>query len=301
MLPLAVVGNVNVDLIMGPVTPWPEVGIEVVVDHDELRSGGSAANSALTWAALGLEFQIAANTGSDLYGQFLRDDVMPPAKSWPVSDAASAISVGITHPNGERTFISSKGHLADLSWPQVRAMLDWERLQGGWLLVCGSFLTDALTAAYDALFDHAHRHGIRVAIDTGWPPDGWTDANRKRALHWAGRSNCLLVNEVEAASLTGNDQVEVAARKLCKLVGGAGIVVVKCGSGGALAIQEQGEMLRVAAPAVHVSDTIGAGDVFNAAFLFALARCDTLFDAVDLGVRTASLAISTRPRRYTFA
>ena len=37
--PLAVIGNVNVDLIVGPVAPWPTAGTEISVDHDELRVG----------------------------------------------------------------------------------------------------------------------------------------------------------------------------------------------------------------------------------------------------------------------
>ena len=32
--PLAVVGNVNVDLIIGPVAPWPNPGSEVMCPHD---------------------------------------------------------------------------------------------------------------------------------------------------------------------------------------------------------------------------------------------------------------------------
>lgn len=299
MLPLAVVGNVNVDLIMGPVAPWPDAGLEVIVDHDELRIGGSAANSALTWAALGAEFQMAANSGSDLYGQWMRDGMAPHSRSWPVAGGASTISVGITHPDGERTFFTNRGHLAQLTWAEVRAMLDWPRLAGGWLLLCGSFLTDALAADYDALFDDAQRHGVRVALDTGWPPAGWTDANRARALHWAARSDCLLVNEVEAASLSNQADREHALVELGALLGRGGVVVVKCGPDGALAMQDHNETVRVAAPKVEVSDTIGAGDIFNAAFLFALARGDSLGDAVLLGVSTASTAVSTKPRRYS--
>lgn len=37
MKPLAVIGNVNVDLILGPTAPWPKPGTEIIVDHDELR------------------------------------------------------------------------------------------------------------------------------------------------------------------------------------------------------------------------------------------------------------------------
>jgi len=298
VLPLAVIGNVNVDLVLGPVAPWPLPGSEVVVDHDDLRIGGSAANSALALQALGAEFQIAASTGNDLYGRWMREGLAPRSAAWPVADAASTVSVGITHPNGERTFLTTRGHLAELTWAQVEATLDWKRLAGGWLLLCGGFLTDALARDYDRLFDRAGAHGIRVALDTGWPPDGWNGGTLERAKRWISRAACLLVNEVEAASLSGETDGEGGLRGLRGLMGGAGIAVIKRGPEGAALIDGDGAVLSAGAPRVRVLDTIGAGDVLNAAFLCALARGDSLQQALELGVQTASRAVSTAPRRY---
>jgi sugar/nucleoside kinase (ribokinase family) len=48
-----------------------------------------------------------------------------------------------------------------------------------------------------------------------------------------------------------------------------------------------------------VVDTIGAGDVFNAAFLAALARNEPLAACLAAGTGVASRAISTRPRTYS--
>ncbi|MGO7770642.1 PfkB family carbohydrate kinase, partial [Rhizobium ruizarguesonis] len=73
MQPLAVIGNVNIELILGPAAPWPKAGTEIIVDHDELRVGGAAGNSALAWQALGVEFEIAANIGSDQFGRWLSE------------------------------------------------------------------------------------------------------------------------------------------------------------------------------------------------------------------------------------
>ncbi|MDF0602745.1 carbohydrate kinase family protein [Psychromarinibacter sp. C21-152] len=295
MQPLAVVGNVNVDMILGPAAPWPVPGSEVIVPHDELRVGGSAANSAQAWLALGADFQFVANTGSDLFGRWMRDQLAPHAEAWPVAAGASTVSVGITHPNGERTFFTTAGHLAALTWEQVRDGLDWERLASGWLLLCGAFLTTSLTAEYDALFAKARAHGVRVALDTGWPPTGWNGDVRREAFGWAAQVDALLVNEVEAAALTERD--DPAPDDLARLLRPGGIAVIKRGAQGAEALGPGGRA-RCAAPAVEVVDSVGAGDVFNAAFLHALARDTELEEAVALGVRTASLAVSTHPRRY---
>ena len=76
------------------------------------------------------------------------------------------------------------------------------------------------------------------------------------------------------------------------------IVVVKRGPDGAIAVGPDGALVSAEAPAVKVVDTIGAGDVFNAAFLAALAGGAPLGDCVAAGTAVASRAISTLPRSY---
>lgn len=294
---LATVGNANVDLIMGPISPWPVPGSESLCRQEDLRVGGAAGNVALAWTGLGVPFQIAANIGNDRFGDWLAEALAPHSHGWPRTDAATTISVGITHPEGERSFFTTRGHLPMLSWEEVEAMLDWSALAGGTLLLCGSFLTDALTAQYDALFDRAEALGITVALDTGWPLDGWSPALRRQTMAWVARSGVVLFNEVEATSLTGLDTPQDAARRLAEAMPDGAIVVVKLGPNGALALAD-GSLVRAGAPRVTVKDTIGAGDVFNAAFLAALAEDMPLDTALNQAVATASLAVSTVPRRY---
>lgn len=296
--PLAVIGNVNVDLIVGPVAPWPAAGTEIAVDHDEVRVGGQAGNSALTWEALGVDYQIAANVGDDEFGRWLRASFGRRAEKWTVRPERTTLSIGITHPDGERTFLTTRGHLPRLSLEDVLAMLDGERLSGGLALLGAAFLTDDLAARYDDLFDWAERWNVGVALDTGWPPEGWTEGNRALMRRWLARSRCALVNEVEATSVGGIAEPVAAARSLHAGMPQGAILVVKCGPDGALAVGPDGALVRVAAPRVKVVDTIGAGDVFNAAFLAALANDRPLADCLAAGTAVASRAISTLPRNY---
>ncbi|MDX0539451.1 carbohydrate kinase family protein [Sinorhizobium medicae] len=298
MRPLAAIGNVNVDLILGPAEPWPKPGTEIIVDHDELRVGGCAGNNALAWESLGVDYVIAANVGNDQFGAWLKEALGDRSRDWPVEAAGTTLSVGITHPDGERTFFTTRGHLPLLSFQEVRTMLDGNRLRGGYALLSGSFLTDALSLAYDALFDWADAHEIAVALDTGWPLEGWTEANRLNTLAWLKRCHCALFNEVETTTLTGQSDPAEAARSLKSEMPADAIVVVKRGPNGALAIDRNGAAFSFPAPSVRVVDTIGAGDVFNAGFLAALAADMPLIDCLKTGVTIASRAISTLPRRY---
>ena len=298
MRPLAAIGNVNVDLILGPAEPWPKAGTEIIVDHDELRVGGCAGNNALAWDSLGVDYAIAANVGNDQFGAWLKEAFGERSRDWPVEAVATTLSVGITHPDGERTFFTTRGHLPLFSFPEVLSMLDGDRLGGGYALVSGAFLTDALTLAYDELFAWADAHEIAVALDTGWPLDGWTETNRLRTRAWLKRCHCALFNEVETTTLTGEADVTVAARKLKDAMPADAIVVVKRGPRGAFALDRDGQAFSVAAPRVDVIDTIGAGDVFNAGFLAALAADMPLKACLETGVAIASEAISTLPRSY---
>ena len=298
MRPLAVAGNVNVDLILGPVTPWPQPGTEVMVAHDDLRVGGSAGNTALVWAALGLPFQFAASVGRDPFGAWLGAAFPDHAPRWPVSPRRTTLSVGLTHPNGERTFLTTQGHLQDMTAPAVLATLDPTTLRGGLLLLSGAFVTAALAAGYDQIFDWADIHAIDVALDSGWPTEGWTETARAQTLHWLSRSKIALLNEVEALGLTGKAGVKDAALALRQSMPLGGMVIVKCGAEGALALDPDGALHRAPAQPVQVIDTIGAGDIFNAGFLAALGRARSLTTCLRHGVALASHAISTHPRQY---
>jgi sugar/nucleoside kinase (ribokinase family) len=296
--PLAVIGNVNIDLIMGPAAPWPQPGTEIIVDHDELRVGGSAGNAALAWLALGTPFEIAASIGSDRFGAWLAESFGDHASRWPVHGESTTLSVGITHPDGERTFFTTRGHLPLFSLEDVFAVLDGTRLAGGIALLCGSFLTDKLVEDYDRFFDWADRHDIAVALDTGWPLAGWTEANKAAARGWLSRCHIALFNEVETTNLADvSDPIE-AASTLRRGMPADAIVVVKSGPNGAIALDAEGTVFRAEAPQVTVVDTIGAGDVFNAAFLAAFAAGNGLAESLAAGTRVASCAISTHPRRY---
>jgi len=298
MRPLAVVGNVNIDLILGPAAPWPKAGTEIIVDHDELRVGGAAGNSALAWEGLGVEFEIAANVGNDQFGRWLTEAFGKRSAKWPVRPEQTTLSVGITHPDGERTFFTTRGHLPRLSLSDVFAVLDGTTLSGGFVLLCGSFLTEDLTREYDAFFDWADKHQIAIALDTGWPLDGWTNENCEATRHWLSRCAIALLNEVESTTLTGLDDPVEAGTEIRSHMPEGAIVVVKRGPDGALAIGADGQCIAAAAPCVTVVDTIGAGDVFNAGFLAALAQENPLADCLRAGTAVASRAISTLPRNY---
>jgi ribokinase len=98
----------------------------------------------------------------------------------------------------------------------------------------------------------------------------------------------LTPNASEAAQLTGADDPAEAARLLRERTGAP--VLVTLGAAGALLLDD--EPHRLAAPAVDVVDTTGAGDAVNGALAAELAAGRPLLDAVRFAL--AAAALSTR-------
>lgn len=297
MRPLCVIGNINIDIIIGPSEPWPTPGTECAVEHGDIRVGGAAGNSALAWMAMEAPFQIVANTGTDHFGQWLRDSFSAYSQTWPIENAPTAFSVGITHPDGERTFFTTAGHLPLLSFDTVERSLNLAGMRGGIALIVGGFLTDKLTANYGLLFDWLAEHDVDIALDTGWPITGWTADVIARTHSWLPSCRHLLLNEGEILALTGKSDVTMAVSELQRHVPHSAAIVVKQGARGATGFLGS-SMVQVPAPRVELVDTIGAGDVFNAGYLAALAEEAKFETAVAQGVAVASRAASTLPRRY---
>jgi sugar/nucleoside kinase (ribokinase family) len=289
-----VTGNVNVDLIMGRIAEWPRFGTEIVLPHSETRIGGAAGNTALALQELGAKHRLIASIGDDIFGRWLQSGFS--AADWAVAKTETTVSVGIVNPSGERTFLTSQGHLSVHTVGDVLALLPPHAAPGDILLLEGCFLSPPLLGDYERLVETARSRGFSLGLDTGWPPQGWEPELRRRTLGWLESLDHLIINEFEVIGLSGEDSQEAAVASLRKTLPPGATLVVKRGpigaSGyrGALAVD-------VPAPKVDVIDTIGAGDVFDAGYLAATVAGADLEGALRAGVAVASTAISTAPRR----
>jgi sugar/nucleoside kinase (ribokinase family) len=297
---ITLIGNVNIDLIMGPSYSWPKHGTEIVLPYSEWRVGGATGNSALALLALDADFRIIANRSDDHFGEWLAQPFAEKSKAWTVSDSSSGLSVGITHPDGERTFFTTLGHLGEFNLDHVIGQLPRHAEPGEVALLSGAFVTPALLESYDELIALLMQRGFAIALDTGWPTAGWTDPIRQAILKWCANCSHLLLNELETRSLIGfmDDPIEVVALAMIDILADHGTIIMKRGPHGALACRN-GRVVRQPAPETKVVDTIGAGDVFNAGYLWALSQGRDLAAALKVAVETASTAIATQPRRYS--
>ncbi len=169
--------------------------------------------------------------------------------------------------------------------------------EGDIVLLCGTFLCTGLLSDYPQLLATLRQRGFTLAVDTGWPPQGWSDPLRHEVDRWLGDCDWLLLNDVETLQLAGHPTLAEAAAALAARLSGRGGCVVKRGADGADCWTTDGHHHAPTRP-VTVIDTIGAGDSFNAGFLAALLSGKPAAAALRWGNTVAAQAIGTSPRRY---
>jgi sugar/nucleoside kinase (ribokinase family) len=293
---LIIVGDVGVDLVLGPIAEWPRVGTETLVERSELRAGGSAGNAALAVGYLGGHSQLLSVVGNDEPGAWLSSELRPLGATLAVCDAPTTLSVGLIHSCGERTFFTTRGHLEALSYEILRPRIPPAEDASSIALLSGVFLTPALRAAYPLLIRELHALGYRVALDTNWPPQGWSPALREEVSGWVSASDHVLLNELEVRSLTDTTDLTAAIERLAPMLKRGATLAVKTGARGAIGA-EDGQRCECAASQASIFDTIGAGDSFNAGYLLARLDGAGLAESLAAGCRAASAIIARFPRR----
>ena len=267
---------------------------DALLEHRDLRAGGAAGNAALALTALGVSHTLVASRGADVLGDWLQTHFLTAVLER--SSAATSITVGLTHPDGERTFLTHLGHLAEFGLEHIQGALELAH-KGDFVLLLGAFVLPHLRSHYPLLLEWLHTLGLWVALDPGWPSEGWTPKVREEVRGWLEFCDHLLINEIEALELSGEGTLEDAVHTLVSWLPEHSVLTVKRGPQGAR-LARRSSVQNFTAPRVEVVDTIGAGDTFDAAYLAALVRGQTLESAVSHGIAVASRAVSTYPRQY---
>lgn len=296
--PLTIIGDISVDLVMGPVSHWPAVGTETIMDRSELRAGGSGGNTAFALRSLGASCRLVARHGDDPLGKWLAAQFTGINTALaPIPDTATSLSVGVIDTSGERTFFTTRGHLEQCEWQHLRGHVDSAPPSRAIAILTGTFLLPRVREVYKTALEQLRSYGYTIAIDTGWPSGGWTPELREQAMQWLERCDHILLNEAEITALAQDGNLKSAMRKLSDALPAHTTLVAKIGARGAMALRD-GLFYSHGAAAATVFDTIGAGDAFNAGYLEAHLRSDDVTEALRAGCSTATAIISHFPRQH---
>ena len=292
---IAVIGNANIDMVAGSIDDWPAWGTEVFLPRSDFRIGGSAANTALVLGRLGSECGLISACGEDDTGSLIARRFDGPLDRMAVMAMRTSISIGILKTDGERSFLSTDGHLDALDADFYRRSLDRWPLDGAVALVSGAFALPALTEGHFGLLRWLNDRGAATAIDPGWPGDGWTPKNIDFMQAWIAEADHILLNEDEARGVTGKFDIDEVLDALEMMAGHETRIVIKRGAAGAMCRCDRVTDSATGTP-LAVVDTVGAGDAFNAGYLNAVADGSSAGACLKQGIMVAERVIAEFPR-----
>ncbi|UYN98796.1 MAG: adenosine kinase [Devosia sp.] len=303
------IGNAIVDII-APVEPGfiaregMSEGIMHLIDTDRAEdlyakmpaqrqqiSGGSAANTAAGVASLGGRAAFVGKVADDALGDDFARDLEAIGVHYDTTrlkgGALTARSMIFLSEDGERTMNTYLGACHELTERDI----DADRIGSAAITYMEGFLWDPVEAkkAFVLAAHYAHKHERAAAFTLSDPfcvdryRAEFLDLIRSKTVDY------VFANVNEVKSLYQTDDLGTAIREIAK---DAEVAAITMGADGAMAVCN-GEVISVPAfPVDKVVDATGAGDLFASGFLLALARGQSLDQALRTGCLAASEIIS---------
>jgi ribokinase len=276
-----VIGDANPDLLVtGDVAP--QFGqVEKLVDSADLVLGGSAAIAACGLAHLGVATALAAVVGDDLFGQFVRAELIAAGVDtrWIRTDPAVATALSVVLSAGDRAILTFPGALA-VTGPDV---VDTDLLEQVRHVHSASlFLQPRLAPHLPDYFRTARSAGATTSLDTNWDPTGLWQGVFPLLSH----TSVLFPNAAELLAITDCPDVDTAAARVTEL--GCRVALKDGASGGTL--WGGPTAITVPAPVTEVVDATGAGDSFDAGFISAMIEGLSDTRCLERAVRCGSLS-----------
>ena len=280
---IAIVGELNPDLIVyGVPRDLPEER-EILASGFTLTLGSSSGILAHNLALLGSKVTFSSRIGSDILGEMCYRKLQ---------DAGVEVDHVVRDPTGSNTGVTLLLPLGAtrriVSYPGAMFEMGIEDIDLDYLATArhfhlsSLFLHRKLSPDIPELFREMKRRGLTTSLDTNDDPEGKWGGVLDEVLELV---DLLLCTEEE---LTKIAKVEAAAEFTSAKVP---LLVVKRGARGASAYTE-GRRIDVPSLQVDVTDSVGAGDTFDAGFLHQWVRKAPLETCVAFGNLTGGLSVT---------
>jgi len=273
-----ILGDINIDLIFR-IDRGLRMGDSIALREMIVSYGGVGGNLSSALARLGVPTALLGAVGEDGFGDLalreLRRSGVDVRYVRRIEGESTGISVVLIDPSGERTLICARGANAAyrLRGDELEALRDVRHLHlSGYMM-----LNDDDGESCIRLLRSAKMWSISTSMDL----EGVALEDPRKAFKIRGLVDYILMNDLEARSLIKSERLGVDEVKSLKDLLEARTLLIKLGGRGCMVVDEGVEV--IPAYRVKVLDSTGAGDAFNAGFIYGLLRGLRTRDAARIG------------------
>jgi len=280
---ILVVGELNVDLILNSIKEFPKVGTEILADKMTLALGSSSAIFASNISTLGANVGFVGKIGNDFFGKLVLQSLKNKKVSTDFILFSPTEKTGATivlNYDEDRAMVTHPGAMESLFVSDIKD----EHLESAkHMHVSSVFLQPGIKKDIVLLFKRAKEKGMTTSLDVQWDPVEKWDIDFEKLLPFV---DVFLPNKEEIKAITGKSTVDEALETLGRY---SNIIAVKLGNEGSLGYLK-GEKTKVPAFInINVVDAIGAGDSFNAGFIYQYLKGVELQKCLEFGNLTGAV------------
>jgi sugar/nucleoside kinase (ribokinase family) len=283
------IGELNADFIFTGLKEGPVLNREILAEHYQKTLGSSTALCACNAAKLGLQVAFCGKTGKDGIGRYVLEELGKRGvdTGFCVSDAG--VETGITmvlNWDGDRAMVTVPGAMSSFSLKDF----DIHIIKTARHIHVGSFfLQSSLRKDLTEIFRAARLWGISTSLDTGWDDSGNWDYGIRSVLEY---TDLFFPNETEALHIAGVSSFDRAVLEFEKISKNT-TVAIKRSSYGAYCVSGGKRYAVDAMDDVKVVDTTGAGDCFNAGYIYAYLQGLTPGECLKYGNACGNICVGT--------
>lgn len=278
-------GELNVDIILNDIDGFPEMGKEKFAGKMTVALGSSTAIFAANVACLGARTAFAGMVGRDSFGSLVSESLR--AKGVDTRfliespDYATGATLVMSY-DEDRANLTYQGAMDHMGFDDLNPDIFRESRH---IHISSVFMQSALKRDFSRIFEAAESGGVTLSMDTQWDPKEEWDFDCAAILPHV---DVFMPNETELKAITRTDDLSGAISRIRPYL--RQVAVIKCGSRGSLLVKKDGEVSEM--PSFlnsHVVDSIGAGDSFNAGFIYGYVKEMSLTECQRLGNLTGAV------------
>jgi len=286
MIDFLIAGELNVDVIVNGLKQAPIFGKEILCQGYQELAGSSTGNTVCTAASLGLNCAVFGKLGTDRFGEIMLSALKKYGIDTSFIDINENYHTGVTVSLSDEKDRAMVTYYGDTINAFDASEIPLKESGARHVHMPSFYLQPRVAKGLAQCYEEAHKLGMTTSLDAGWDESGhWHDDLDEVLKH----TDFFMPNESETEAITGESDPKKGIVKLAAMGCNA---VVKCGGIGSYYCERYTDKVEFCPgyPSFIV-ETTGAGDSFDAGFLYGYLNGKPISECMKLGNAAGALSI----------